>query len=106
MEEAEDPELHKEAGQEGPGEGSVRDQHYRNTWNTWVLILYLRVCVLDRRHRVIVFGKRSAYTDVCSLQKCTRRGSLGVRLSHPLLGCIQHSCLSLIPSHSPSQKSL
>ena len=42
MEEAEDPELHKEAGQEGPGEGRGRDQHYKNIWNSWVLILYLR----------------------------------------------------------------
>ena len=50
MEAAEDPEPHKEAGQKGPGEGSGRDQHYRNTWNTWVLILYRRVCVLDCRH--------------------------------------------------------
>ena len=68
MEEAEDPEPHKEAGQKGPGEGRGRDQHYKNIWNTWVLILYLRVCVLDCRHRVIVFGKRSAYTDLCALQ--------------------------------------
>ena len=50
MEEAEDPEPHKEAGQEGPGEGRGRDQHYKNIWNTWVLILYRRVCVLDCRH--------------------------------------------------------
>ena len=36
----EDPEPHKEAGQEGPGEGTGRDQHCKNIWNTW------RVCVL------------------------------------------------------------
>ena len=45
MEEAEDPEPHKEAGQKGPGEGRGRDQHYKNIWHVGFNTLLEGVCL-------------------------------------------------------------